>query len=164
VPGSLFTQRPVHRDSGLLSLQPCGYFVSLACASRLIPAGLQPEFLFCELTPARAAMLAACARTTKDAFRFDPENPLVRASDGMGGQAHGEVASAIAVEIRSSSIAAMAKAILKSTLYGNSRADLSERSNRLMSAVRLANPKNLRERFTERGTGRDGRHDRCGLD
>jgi len=61
-------------------------------------------------------------------------------SDGMGGESHGEVASALAVEIvvthcqeASNSVAA--------PFYGEPKPALSEKTNRLVSAVHLANRK-----------------------
>lgn len=79
-------------------------------------------------------------KNNEDAFRIEPELDLYVLSDGMGGQAHGEVASAMAVETivdhcRESSNDP------EITLFGTSRPDLSERTNRLMSAVRMANHK-----------------------
>jgi serine/threonine protein phosphatase PrpC len=77
-------------------------------------------------------------KNNEDAFRVDPELELYVLSDGMGGQAHGEVASGIAIE----SIVTHCRDSKNDpdiTLFGNSRPDLSERTNRLMSAVRMAN-------------------------
>jgi serine/threonine protein phosphatase PrpC len=79
-------------------------------------------------------------KNNEDAFRIDPELDLYVVSDGMGGQAHGEVASAIAIE----SIVEHCRESKNDpdiTLYGNSRPDLSDRTNRLMSSVRVANRK-----------------------
>ena len=77
-------------------------------------------------------------QNNEDAVHIEPELNLYVLSDGMGGQAHGEVASAMAIE-------KIVKHCRESrndpdiTLFGNSRPDLSERTNRLMSAVRVAN-------------------------
>jgi PPM family protein phosphatase len=76
----------------------------------------------------------------EDAFRLDPEINLYVLSDGMGGQAHGEVASALAVETVVQ-YCREANRDPERTLYGDRRPDLCERSNRLLSAVRLANRK-----------------------
>ena len=74
----------------------------------------------------------------EDALRIEPELSLYVLSDGMGGQAHGEIASALAID----SIVQHCRASRNDpdiTIFGNTRADLSDRANRLMSAVRMAN-------------------------
>jgi protein phosphatase len=74
----------------------------------------------------------------EDAFRIEPDLDLYVLSDGMGGQAHGEIASAIAIE----TIVEHCRESRNDpdiTLFGNSRPDLCDRTNRLMSAVRMAN-------------------------
>jgi serine/threonine protein phosphatase PrpC len=79
-------------------------------------------------------------KNNEDAFRIEPELDLYVLSDGMGGQAHGEVASAMAIE----TILDHCRESRNDpdiTLFGNSRPDLCERTNRLMSAVRMANRK-----------------------
>jgi serine/threonine protein phosphatase PrpC len=74
----------------------------------------------------------------EDSFKLLPELNLFVLSDGMGGEAHGEVASALAVET-------ITQHCLEATknpglpMEGEPRLDLSEKSNRLLSAVRLAN-------------------------
>lgn len=74
----------------------------------------------------------------EDSFKLVPELNLFILSDGMGGEAHGEVASNLAVE-----------AIAAHCLEGGQkpdvpylvdpRAELDEKTNRLASAVQLAN-------------------------
>ena len=74
----------------------------------------------------------------EDSFKLVPELNLFILSDGMGGEAHGEVASNLAVE-----------AISAHCLEGGQkpdvpylvdpRAELDEKTNRLASAVQLAN-------------------------
>lgn len=74
----------------------------------------------------------------EDSFKLVPELNLFILSDGMGGEAHGEVASKLAVE-----------AIATHCLEGGQkpdvpylvdpRAELDEKTNRLASAVQLAN-------------------------
>ena len=84
--------------------------------------------------------LGRVRKNNEDAFRIEPELDLYVLSDGMGGQAHGEVASAIAIE----TIVAHCRDSRNDpdiTLFGSSRPDLCERTNRLMSAVRMANRK-----------------------
>ncbi|HEY4580371.1 MAG TPA: Stp1/IreP family PP2C-type Ser/Thr phosphatase [Candidatus Acidoferrales bacterium] len=82
--------------------------------------------------------LGCVRRNNEDAFHIEPELDLYVLSDGMGGQAHGEIASAMAVETVLEHCRE-ANSDHATTLFGNGRADLCERSNRLMSAVRLAN-------------------------
>src|SRR5579864_9208108 len=74
----------------------------------------------------------------EDAYQVEPELGLYVISDGMGGEAHGELASNLAVE----TIIEHCKASLDDpadTNYGESRPELSPRTNRLASAVFLAN-------------------------
>jgi len=84
--------------------------------------------------------LGRVRKNNEDVYRIEPELDLYVLSDGMGGQAHGEVASNMAVE---TVIAHCREADGDSatTWFGEGRADLCERSNRLASAVRLANRK-----------------------
>jgi PPM family protein phosphatase len=84
--------------------------------------------------------LGRVRKNNEDAFRIEPELDLYVLSDGMGGQAHGEVASAIAIE----TIVEHCRESRNDpdiTLFGSSRPDLCEHTNRLMSAVRMANRK-----------------------
>ena len=74
----------------------------------------------------------------EDSYRVVPELNLFVLSDGMGGEAHGEVASALAVE----TVAAHcleASNNRSAPFFGEPRPDLSEKTNRLASAVHLAN-------------------------
>lgn len=74
----------------------------------------------------------------EDAFRVEAALELFVVSDGMGGEAHGEVASAITVE----TIVEHCQAFLadpSTPLFGEPRPELSPRTNRLASAVYLAN-------------------------
>jgi PPM family protein phosphatase len=82
--------------------------------------------------------LGRVRQNNEDAFLIEPDLDLYVLSDGMGGQAHGEVASAMAIETIAEHCRA-ARNDPEITLYGSSRPDLCERSNRLMSAVRMAN-------------------------
>lgn len=74
----------------------------------------------------------------EDAYLVAEPERLFVVSDGMGGEAHGEVASALAVE----TIAEQCKAAMDDsglTYDGIPRSDISTRANRLASAVRAAN-------------------------
>ena len=74
----------------------------------------------------------------EDSFRIVGELNLFVLSDGMGGEAHGEIASALAVEtvvkhcLETQSDPAM-------TIFGDMPANWSEKTRRLSSAVHLAN-------------------------
>jgi PPM family protein phosphatase len=74
----------------------------------------------------------------EDSFRIVPELNLFVLSDGMGGEAHGEIASALAVEsvvkhcLETQSDPAM-------TIFGDMPATWTEKTRRLSSAVHLAN-------------------------
>jgi serine/threonine protein phosphatase PrpC len=74
----------------------------------------------------------------EDAFLVVAPLELYVVSDGMGGEAHGEVASHIAVETISEHCQS-AGADLSTPLFGEARPELSARTNRLASAVNLAN-------------------------
>lgn len=79
-------------------------------------------------------------QNNEDAYHVDRDLNLFVLSDGMGGQAHGEMASAIAVE----TVVAHCREAENNRatpLFGEPQADLSERTNRLVSAVTLANRK-----------------------
>lgn len=76
----------------------------------------------------------------EDAFRIAVPQKLYVVSDGMGGEAHGEVASELAVNtIVEQGINSLGNSSL--SLSGQTNAALSERTNRLASAVHLANEK-----------------------
>ncbi len=74
----------------------------------------------------------------EDSHHLVPKLNLFVLSDGMGGEAHGEVASSMAVQ-------AVAEHCLEAAnnrsapFFGESRPDLCERTNRLLSAVDFAN-------------------------
>jgi len=74
----------------------------------------------------------------EDNFKVVPEIALFVLSDGMGGEAHGEVASSMAVE----DIAQHCLGSLKdpkAPLFGPGRDDLTPRTNWLVSALKFAN-------------------------
>jgi PPM family protein phosphatase len=74
----------------------------------------------------------------EDAFLVVAPLELFIISDGMGGEAHGEVASAIAVETIAEHCQS-AETNPDAPLFGEPRPELSPRTNRLASAVNLAN-------------------------
>lgn len=77
-------------------------------------------------------------KNNEDNFRAEPSFELFVLSDGMGGQASGEIASEIAVE----TVVDHCRAAVENgapEFYGEPAAGLSDRTNRLASAVRLAN-------------------------
>jgi PPM family protein phosphatase len=74
----------------------------------------------------------------EDKFRVVPELQLMIVSDGMGGAASGEVASALAVETIANLCAEPARLVAAAESPAP-RPDLSTQSNRLMSAVGSAN-------------------------
>jgi PPM family protein phosphatase len=76
----------------------------------------------------------------EDCFRMAPEIGLFVLSDGMGGEAHGEVASAMAVEtVVKHCIEGENNPALP--VFGETQAGWSARTKRLSSAVHLANKK-----------------------
>jgi len=75
----------------------------------------------------------------EDAYRIDERLGLFVLSDGMGGAAHGEVASALAVQTVLDYCVEADKN--HAALFVEPRPDLSEDTNRLTSAVVMANRK-----------------------
>jgi protein phosphatase len=110
-------------------LQPAGQNQPLSEISLLIDASARTD-------------VGRVRKNNEDAFRIEPELDLYVLSDGMGGQAHGEVASAMAIETIAEHCRA-SRSDPDMTLYGSSRPDLCPRTNRLISAVRMANRKIL---------------------
>ncbi|MFZ0819632.1 MAG: Stp1/IreP family PP2C-type Ser/Thr phosphatase [Candidatus Acidiferrales bacterium] len=89
----------------------------------------------------------------EDAFLVVAPLELFIVSDGMGGEAHGEVASAIAVETIAEHCQS-GGADSSAPLFGEPRPELSARTNRLASAVHLANSRIYEA--SERDPGRRG--------
>ncbi len=84
--------------------------------------------------------LGRVRKNNEDCFAIDPSLQLYVLSDGMGGQAHGEVASNLAVQ----TILTHCRQAEKSAatpIFGQSSTEVSERTNRLASAIHLANRK-----------------------
>jgi serine/threonine protein phosphatase PrpC len=79
-------------------------------------------------------------QNNEDAYKIEPALDLFVLSDGMGGVAHGELASALAVETIVSHCEE-AENNRTTPLFWEPRPDLCERTNRLGSAVTLANRK-----------------------
>jgi len=67
--------------------------------------------------------LGRVRKNNEDAFRIEPELDLYVLSDGMGGQAHGEVASAMAIETIVEHCRE-GNTDHATTLFGDGRADL----------------------------------------
>jgi serine/threonine protein phosphatase PrpC len=91
------------------------------------------------LTEIGARTDLGCLRElNEDNFRVVPELDLLVLSDGMGGAAHGEVASRIAVDVV---VEHCQKGMETTSLSfeGGQRSDLSYKTNRLASAIRRAN-------------------------
>ncbi len=82
--------------------------------------------------------LGRVRKNNEDNFSAVPELGLYILSDGMGGEAHGEVASGLAVEAIRDHCAEWAHNP-NLPLFGETIANLPSRTNRLASAVRLAN-------------------------
>jgi PPM family protein phosphatase len=82
-----------------------------------------------------------CVReNNEDAFQIERSLNLYIVSDGIGGEEHGEIASTLAVD---TVVRHLLEAENRQTapLYVDPRSDLSDRTNRLRSAVTLANRK-----------------------
>ena len=79
-------------------------------------------------------------KNNEDNFRAEPSLELFVLSDGMGGQASGEIASEMAVE----TVVEHCRAAEESDppeFFGEPTPGLSDRTNRLASAIRVANHK-----------------------
>lgn len=82
--------------------------------------------------------LGRVRKNNEDCFEIAPEIGLYLLSDGMGGEAHGEIASRLAVD----TIAQHCRDSLTNPdlpFLGDRVLDLGERTNRLASAIRMAN-------------------------
>ncbi|HVA94539.1 MAG TPA: Stp1/IreP family PP2C-type Ser/Thr phosphatase [Candidatus Dormibacteraeota bacterium] len=84
--------------------------------------------------------LGRVRKNNEDCFQIEPSLQLYVLSDGMGGQAHGEVASNLAVQ---TIVAYCQQAELSraTPTFGELQPDVSDRTNRLASAIHLANRK-----------------------
>ena len=84
--------------------------------------------------------LGRVRKNNEDCYLVEPALNLYVLSDGMGGEAHGEVASKLAVQ----TIVAHCQQAENShatPTFGEPQPDVSERTNRLASAIHLANRK-----------------------
>jgi serine/threonine protein phosphatase PrpC len=84
--------------------------------------------------------LGRVRKNNEDCYSIDSSLQLYVLSDGMGGEAHGEVASQLAVQ----TVVAHCRQGQNSRstpLFGESSPEVSERTNRLASAIHLANKK-----------------------
>jgi PPM family protein phosphatase len=84
--------------------------------------------------------LGRVRKNNEDCYQIEPALNLYVLSDGMGGEAHGEVASNIAVQTVVAHCR-QAESNRAMPIFGEPRPDVSERTNRLTSAIHLANRK-----------------------
>src|SRR5579863_7854949 len=84
--------------------------------------------------------LGRVRKNNEDCFSIDSSLQLYVLSDGMGGEAHGEVASKLAVETVLTHCR-QAENSRATPIFGESSPEISERTNRLASAIHLANRK-----------------------
>src|ERR1700688_4000535 len=84
--------------------------------------------------------LGRVRKNNEDSYSIDSSLQLYVLSDGMGGEAHGEVASTLAVQTILTHCR-QAENSRATPIFGESSADVSERTNRLASAIHLANRK-----------------------
>jgi PPM family protein phosphatase len=84
--------------------------------------------------------LGRVRRNNEDCFQIEADLNLYVLSDGMGGEAHGEVASKLAVQTIMGHCQ-QAENSRGTPTFGELKADVSERTNRLASAIHLANRK-----------------------
>jgi serine/threonine protein phosphatase PrpC len=84
--------------------------------------------------------LGRVRKNNEDCYEVQPTLNLYVLSDGMGGEAHGEVASALAVQTIMTHCQ-QAENSHSTPTFGEPQPDVSERTNRLASAIHLANRK-----------------------
>jgi serine/threonine protein phosphatase PrpC len=84
--------------------------------------------------------LGRVRKNNEDCYLIDSSLQLFVLSDGMGGEAHGEVASNMAVQTVLTHCR-QGENSRTTPIFGESRPDVSERTNRLASAIHLANRK-----------------------
>lgn len=84
--------------------------------------------------------LGRVRKNNEDCLSVDPALQLFVLSDGMGGEAHGEVASNLAVQTVLTHCR-QAENSRATPIFGEPRPDISDRTNRLASAIHLANKK-----------------------
>ncbi len=84
--------------------------------------------------------LGRVRKNNEDYYTIDSALQLYVLSDGMGGEAHGEVASQLAVQTVLTHCK-QAENSRATPIFGESSPDVSERTNRLASAIHLANRK-----------------------
>jgi len=84
--------------------------------------------------------LGRVRKNNEDSFHLEPSLQLYVLSDGMGGEAHGEVASNLAVQTIVTHCQQSENSRATPT-FGDAQPDVSERTNRLASAIHLANRK-----------------------
>ena len=84
--------------------------------------------------------LGRVRKNNEDCYSVDSSLQLYVLSDGMGGEAHGEVASQLAVQTILTHCR-QAENSRTTPMFGESSPDVSERTNRLVSAIHLANRK-----------------------
>ena len=84
--------------------------------------------------------LGRVRKNNEDNYLIDSSLQLYVLSDGMGGEAHGEVASQLAVQTIVTHCR-QAENSRTTPTFGESSPDVSERTNRLASAIHLANRK-----------------------
>ena len=84
--------------------------------------------------------LGRVRKNNEDCYAIDSSLQLYVLSDGMGGEAHGEVASSLAVQTILTHCR-QSENSRATPIFGESSPDVSERTNRLASAIHLANRK-----------------------
>jgi protein phosphatase len=84
--------------------------------------------------------LGRVRKNNEDCYSIDSSLQLYVLSDGMGGEAHGEVASKLAVQTVLTHCR-QAENSRATPVFGESSPEVSERTNRLASAIHLANRK-----------------------
>ena len=99
-----------------------------------------PGGVYLQITTGGATHVGMVRTNNEDCYRIIPALSLYVLADGMGGEAHGEIASALAVEtVVKHCIEGQENSA--SPLLGEPKPGLNPRSQRLLSAIHLANQK-----------------------
>jgi PPM family protein phosphatase len=105
-----------------------------------LSAQASPGGVYLQISTGGATHVGMVRTNNEDCYRIVPALSLYVLADGMGGEAHGEIASALAVET-------VVKHCIEgqenpaSPLLGEPKPGLNPKSQRLLSAIHLANQK-----------------------
>jgi PPM family protein phosphatase len=109
-------------------------------AARSVRLHRQPNEAPLHIESGARTDLGRVRKNNEDYYSIDSSLQLYVLSDGMGGEAHGEVASKLAVQTVLTHCK-QAENSRATPIFGESSPEVTERTNRLASAIHLANRK-----------------------